>query len=692
MPGILTKAFMSRNETPEFVGYQYLSNYLKIPTEKLRSSGMFDDIPYRYDEHGFKQFRLTAALDAIAKYKVTPPDNLHPNHEFSQAEAMLELGLNPERYMNIIHKGMLRTHISPRDGKKKVYRKEIDRFRRNWCTEVLISNMRAPVKRSMALFLLDIGIRHYREKLVRDGKIKEMPRGYRQPYRVSKAALLNYELYGRGRRGFRKHPLPDYLQISLAELYTGMTMESFEKWRMLGALHRVKKPGITGGMFWCYSKDELDQLIDAENGRKYYCDGRNYYTRKAVKYKFIKSDRWIDTFVAGKCRLVGQDGKLYPPSGQGMHGRPFGWCREDVERIVASGVECKIVRKRKPVSATRRKAMSMAELATPPVVFSSPVEQMEAAMAAAMNAEVTERKARRKKIMDGIRQESARLNAIRGILTSGDAERRTVPSRNDVLRFSDTRQIVTFLFSSTGLRGKYDEYPVSKDECLFRVSCGASYGRMKIPPSFARAICNALKIYSKQTVRLVPSWVVLVSATSIINDPVFHRVLESVPSNIGAVAPFGYGYLMPDGSWDRCDTTYGSYGMYSEITGDSRKVVGRAAVAGMHEVAMLDGPFVAIRGEYMRELDAMSFFQCMGDQRGFLGPIVSAICRKYGIPMMQVPVDSWSSLEFEARPGTPEMNLCLERIAKFLSATDRNLGLNMPTMPKSKKMHCPVHE
>jgi hypothetical protein len=106
--------------------------------------------------------------------------------------------------------------------------------------------------------------------------------------------------------------------------------------------------------------------------------------------------------------------------------------------------------------------------------------------------------------------------------------------------------------------------------------------------------------------------------------------------------------------------------LYSEITGEHRRVFGTRAIDGMHPVQVMDGPFVALRGEYLRELGYISFFQQLGDQRGLLGPSVSALCLKFSIPMMQISVESWGSLEYVVRPRTPEMNLGVERIANFI--------------------------
>lgn len=670
MPAILKTAYKNRNKTPEFVGYLYLSRYLNIPTPKLKSSGILDDIPFRYDQSGKKMFKYTTALDAIAKYRVSPPDNLHPRHEFTQAEAMVELGLKPEQYTKFVRDGKLRTHISSTTGHSAVYRQDIERFYREWFPEHIIRNVTVPVRRAVACMLLDVGMTHLKRQ-TREGAISYEPRARKKPYMYSKTEMLKY-LHRNSRRRFRRHPLPDYLTSSVAAIYMGISDKHFTNLRMMGIVKLAENPVGTGACQYCYKRSELDDAIDAINARAYYCEGLTYYTRRAIKYKFLKSERWVDEYIAGKCRRVMSKDVIVPALGA-VKAPPKGWLQEDVDRIAASGVEVKI-KKKHHVSLTKRKLSSIVQLATPPVVFSNPVEQMEAAIAASMKAEKEASIRRKREALKKVEAESAKLNAIRNILSGGPATRQSRPSRNDMLRFAEERPIVTFLFSSTGMRGKYDEYPNSKNECLFRVTCGISFGRRQIPPSFARAIMNALKIYRNQDVRLTPAWVILVSATSIITDPTFHKCLSEVPEGIGAVAPFGYEYLLPDGSWDKCPVSYGSYGLYSEITGERRRIEGISDTFGSHRVAVMDGPFVALRGEYLTELAYIDFFQQLGDQRGLLGPVISGICRKCGIPMMQVSVESWASMEYFVRPNTPEMNLAVERIANFVERPVERLG------------------
>ena len=423
---------------------------------------------------------------------------------------------------------------------------------------------------------------------------------------------------------------------------------------------------------WIYHKADLDRVFDADQAREFYCDGLPYYTRKAIRYKFFKTDRWIDKFIRGKCRTMRSKTEIIQPGEHSDH--VAGWVREDVEAVVASGVDFKVRKKRPPLARKVKQSLSIKATSTPPVAFSSPVEQMEAAIHAAMNEKAEAKAKRRNEVREKMLQERARMKAIRNVLSTGELNKPMAVSRTDMLRYATERQLVTFLIgATTWSKQRYKEYPHTKDEQIFTVTCGAVLGRRVIPPSFSRAVCNALQIFNSYKFEMVPAWVIIVSNTSIINDPMFHTKLKAVPVGVGAVGAYGYGYLLPDGSWDGCSATYGSYGVYSEITGSSRKVEGLASTAGSHMVEMLDGPFIAIRGEYMQELALAKFFNQLGDARGLLVPVISSICRRQHIPMQQISVDCWSSEEFEVRPGTPEMNLGIERISQFAAMSDADI-------------------
>lgn len=670
MPRILYTAYKHRNDPPpDFVDYMWIARYLHMSTDTIRKSGILDGVRSRYNELGWKLFKRTAVLDAIERYHLSPPDDMHPLHEFTQAEAMLELSMKPDTFTRFVKEGKIHLHVG-KDGYKKVYRKDVDWFRRNFDPLYVVMNITEPVMRSVAVMALGRSMNHFRAKLEKR-KIPRMPRNRGEYVKFSKNDLLAF-LNGLTNKFYRKEELPEMLPCPVARLYSGFSSSKIENLKMT---KRWKSEFVMTdhGRKWCVSKSSIDRIIDEDADAKYYCTGRRYYTRTAIKYKFDKTDRWIDEFVKGKCRNVMANGRVYLPKDVPPGQMVMGWYQTDVDLVIESGVECKIVRKRKRPPRPAKEASSMAALATPPVVFSNPVEQMEAAIQAAIDSKEASKLERKKEIRRKLNAEHERLNAIREMLSGGPAEMAVKPSRNDILRLSDERQIVTILFGDSTVRGTYIAYPHAKDECIFRVTCTTNYGRRKIPPSFARAIVNGLKNVASARPKVLPAWIVIAQSMTAITDPVFHETLKRVPGTIGAVAPFGYDGLLPDGSWARNPITYGGYGLYSERTGEKRNVRGSLPVDAIREVEFMDGPFVAVRGEYMAELDALSNFQQMGDARGFLVPIMSGICMKYGIRMGVVPVDSWGVLEYAPKDGTPEMNLCIERVKWFRTTPDKKI-------------------
>ena len=530
--------------------------------------------------------------------------------------------------------------------------------------------MKVPLRRRMCALIMGIKMSTMRQ-LEKTGKMVPMPRKRGDRVKFSKEEVLKH-LYGRKVRVYRKEPLPEYLNSEIALVYSGFSPRKFKQLSDTRQLNAEWHTFPDGKKMWVYSKAKIDEIREAELGREYYCDGLPYYTRKAIKCKFFKTDRWIDTFIKGKCRRMHSKDRIIPLDV--TNETSVGWFRGDVNEVIASGVDFKYRKKPKRPNRSHRRTFELLLASRPPVAFSSPVEQMEMAIRSAIENKEEARKQRMNDIRKKMIETGRRRAAIRNILTTGAENIPVAPGRDDFLRYATDRQIVTFLISSDKKYGRYKEYPHTKDERIFLSDSGKKMGRKSIPPVFARAIMNSLTRFNKHDFEKIPAWVIIVSSTSMITDPMFHEKLREVPQSVGAVGSYGYGYILPDGSWDRSAETYGGYWAYSEITGSTRRVDGLTSTGGSNMVEMLDGPFIAIRGEHMQELRMMRYFMKLGDARGLLVPVVSAICRRLGIHMMQIPVDCWASEEFEVRPGTPEMNLAVELTSKFVSLTDTELN------------------
>jgi hypothetical protein len=92
--------------------------------------------------------------------------------------------------------------------------------------------------------------------------------------------------------------------------------------------------------------------------------------------------------------------------------------------------------------------------------------------------------------------------------------------------------------------------------------------------------------------------------------------------------------------------------MYSEfsITNNllNKRVVGSVSAVGNHEVAVLDGPFVAIRGGYINYLIRFHKLFFFGDGRGCVPYAVSMLMHRLGVKVQQIEVDSSWCIDLNA--------------------------------------------
>jgi hypothetical protein len=179
-----------------------------------------------------------------------------------------------------------------------------------------------------------------------------------------------------------------------------------------------------------------------------------------------------------------------------------------------------------------------------------------------------------------------------------------------------------------------------------------------------------------EKVRILPEWVIIVPGTSIINDINLYEILRQVPPEVMAVAPYGYEYLQFDGTWTKCTRTYGYYQRYRLSPPSSEMVLGTAIVNGMNKVEVLDGPFVAVRGEMLDKLKEIHYFNVLGECRSAMGPIVSAVCRRYSMGMMQIPVSSSCAADYTISVDSPKWHEIEDRINNYVLASEDAIKFN----------------
>ena len=640
-------------EIPEFVGIGWVSRYINFPVLWIRHVKLLDNLPYKIGGKQDRLYRWTEVKKRLVRYKLLPPDTNHPYHRYTAAEIVALMDVNGHTFLNQEAKGHINV-LRNEKGEKFVYNTDFNLFRRNYDMRYIVGQIDAPVSEPTIRTIFDIDAKKFK-KLVAKGILHTTPRvkGQRIKYRIDDLynLITDYTRY-------RKSPMPEEMPAELAQLYSGLG-KSFSKYVALKSLpvhHGVDKRGDGRRYFL---RSEIDAFVLKMWCIQCYCDNKDYYTRSAIKYKFGKCDLWIDTFVSNKCTQV-YFGKLKADK------KPFfrGWKKEEVEALVNSGVEVEpevfIPKKmRHPVRAVVRDEKKLQ-----PAFHKAAADLIEDAI----NMAFTERDAKREAHVLSVHREQQAIYRQRADIRrelNYETKASETFTHNALLRLSNEREIVTLMYTRNKNTALYKRFKHSKYECVIACSDRAQFTRRPVQPSIGRIINGGLNRLSKMELRCVPLWIVIVAGTSVIPDINFYEKLRNVPPTVGAVSAYGYEYRLPDGTWTRCAKTYGMYSMYHTGSVDTSFIIGTGGVNGSHPVAVMGGPFVAIRGEYLNAFRGITHFNALGDCRAAIGPILSAICTVKGISMMQIPVDCGCASDYEYRPDSVEWHRVEDSILRY---------------------------
>lgn len=700
---------------PEFVTLQMAAGIIGRRTSFLHDIHLAAGVPSKIDANGCRMYRWSELRKRLERNNIMPPDDDHPFMEYTFTKAAVLLGTSERRIYHWINMGRLRVSKRKSDGASCVLRKDIEWFRRNYDRQVLISRMAKPLRTTDTRTILDLKkdtFYDYRKHFV------PIPRAKRVARRYDQATLMAFTKSSETqRRRFRCNPMPEYMNREIARIYLGYSESKMS--HCLDA-HQIKSKPVElpdGRITNMYIKSELDEHLLKTEMVSAYCEGLPYYNRKAIEHKFGKTARWIDEYVANDCRRIGLRGEVIPARKDAkINYLVQGWHRGDVEEAVRTcgdehitlyeraadrerekerrEHEALVLKRTKQRLKAREERVALRErelakkkaeakaaakpkpkpqpVSEPAQLFHSPIDQIEAAIDAgfaARNAEFEQKKREAKRKANAKREARNAIRDSLNLVTSYPDSGFNMWNR---LAYSESREIFTILFSRNGsqTRGgsmRYMAYPHEGDEYIINVTDRrAVTRRQSADTSIPRLIARGIEAIKAKQLKYMPAWVVLAPATSYVPDPRFLDILRTVPDEYGAVAPYGYKYLMPDGSHDTCTATCGMYSMYHADSPGTEFVVG-ATVGGVNEVAVLDGPFVAVRGECMDILSDMDFFGGLGESRSMIGPIVSAICRRRAVKMASVPVNSVSCADYVLPVHSLEWNQIMDKIATYAS-------------------------
>jgi len=670
---MLDRLIKKMNEPePEFVSEKWVADYIQKDVEYVRKIKLCEMVPFRLDEKGHKIYKTSVIKHRVMKYRLMPPSNDHPLFEMTQEEAMVYLNIHsPAKYMKHVRAGDIKVHLNA-NGKKRVYREDADEFLRTFDRLYLLKYVREPLLFTDAALLFGFKISNMKF-MIKAKRIEVEPRKKYEVRKVSHETLLKFaqERVANGHK-FRRNPIPEYMPRSIAEIYCAAVPEARNAVR--GKLVKCEQYTTPEGKVkWGISKAKLDSLISkCWRGRCYGSGKQPYYNARQIEFIFGKSQAWIDTFIRGKCPLVDKYGDRVEK--KEAFNKICGWEKKAVEEIIASGVEyCPVIRMGKTIKNPEPKRFTTPKPKT--VITRSVVDIIENAFDNAYSEREFAKEQHARDIIKSKNDKKREREAMR-IELGFEPTRELLLRRDNVLKYSENREIISLVYTHSGCNIYKDRSLTKYDLAVFVRDQDLRLRRRVTPNSSTRLVLRGIENSIVPKVKMLPEWIIIVPGTSIINDINLYETLRSVPKEIMAVAPFGYEYTQFDGTWSQCTRTYGYYQTYNLSPASNQMVLGSAEVNGCHQVEVLDGPFVAVRGEMLDKLKEIHYFNVLGECRGAMGPIVSAICRRYRLGMMQVPVSSSCAAGYVIPFNSPKWHEIEDRIINYVSATEQAIAFN----------------
>lgn len=670
---MLDRLIKKMNEPdPEFVSEKWVADYIQKDVDYVRKIKLCEMVPFRLDEKGHKIYKTSVIKYRVMKYRLMPPSNEHPLFEMTQEEAMVYLNIHsPAKYMKHVRAGDIKVHLNA-NGKKRVYREDADEFLRTFDRLYLLKYVREPLLFTDAALLFGFKLSNMKFML-KAKRIEVEPRKKYEVRKVSHETLLKFaeERVANGHK-FRRNPIPEYMPRSIAEIYCAAVPEARNAVR--GKLVKCEQYTTPEGKVkWGISKAKLDSLISkCWRGRCYGSGKQPYYNSRQIEFIFGKTQAWIDTFIRGKCPLVDKYGDRVEK--KEAFNKICGWEKKAVEEIIASGVEyCPVIRMGKTIKNPEPKRFTTPKPKT--VITRSVVDIIESAFDNAYSEREFAKEQHARDIIKSKNDKKREREAMR-IELGFEPTRELLLRRDNVLKYSENREIISLVYTHSGCNIYKDRSLTKYDLAVFVRDQDLRLRRRVTPNSSTRLVLRGIEHSIVSKVKMLPEWIIIVPGTSIINDINLYETLRSVPKEIMAVAPFGYEYTQFDGTWSQCTRTYGYYQTYNLSPASNQMVLGSAEVNGCHQVEVLDGPFVAVRGEMLDKLKEIHYFNVLGECRGAMGPIVSAICRRYRLGMMQVPVSSSCAAGYVIPFSSPKWHEIEDRIINYVSATEQAIAFN----------------
>lgn len=685
----------------DYLTARKIARIFGMDLKKFNRLGVIEHVDYIVCRNRSRAYLWKQVVVEMYRRGFGMPRMDHPTAEVNVESLVADTGVDVKNFYKQIEMGRITPHRKPGSSLQYVYMGEYDKFLREY---FLPDSLRwvgsQPLgSAEMAIFCGYKSADAVRRALARGMMPTHRPQTKTARLKFTKADIAQW--LANCRKTFRREPLPDALPTKLAAMYMRRSVWQF------GKITKFLKvvPGKPG----YYTRDSMDAWYMKEWCMKAYGEHSCYYTIPQICAKFNRTRGWVDEYIVGKCDVY-TTGRNVLTNEQFRHdyaGKPeqypfiYGYHKKAVEAIVASSPELHTIPeiedtgvgiRRRPkgiaqltvmkdskirshISRGVKRQLAMAAKERPqddveygqdkPLAIGP--SMFELGLRAALRRTEFERDAKMRETRLKMKKTANNDNRLREILGIKKKEMQVRPK--DMLRLSLAPVNVYMVHTLGYTKGLFtDRLP---EKSGFVVKSPAQFLPVKSTKERPNSFSLVSNLYDKvQAMKpgTPPAWYVLVGGNTVIGDMRFPEKLAEVPDGIAAVGAFGYERFLPNGSWVDSPASYGIYGTFDKNVSNNEWVMGKKGVNGSHRVAVLDGPFIAVRGLYSDILSDLRQFSPMidGDSgQTLMSAVISLILGRLGLPMMQIPVDCSMCREQPIKVGTLEWNRLEDLLIKF---------------------------
>lgn len=692
---------VSRVGDDEYLTARRIAKVFGISQEFLSELGLLSRVDYIVCQNRTKAYLWKQVVAEMYRrgFTVKVPD--HPMAEVNVDTLVADTGVDVKNFYKQIKLGRITPHRRPGERYLYVYMGEYDKFLRSY---FLPDSLRWIGSQPLgsgeaAIFCGYKDTAAFTAALARGVMPVHRIQGVKGARRkITKSDLASW--LENCRKTFRRNPLPDALPVKLAAMYMRRSVWQFKKITK----HLEVVPGRPG----YYTRESMDRWYMREWCMKAYGEHSCYYTPAQICAKFNRTVGWVNEFIVGKCDVYTT--RRYVMTQEEFRknyvGKPdqypfiYGYHKPAVEAIVKASPEMHTIPEiddaregvhrhphgvrqltqskeesiRMKIAAGMRKTMKRkakdAKEHAPDAPLPIRKNSIELGIKASLQRNALERDAKYREERKRAHAAEKEQNELRQILGITPKRERVTPKM--LLQTSKVPLNVYVVHTLGYSSGMFTDRMPEKDAYVVRSP------ELYLPVKSNKEQSNSFSLVSNAYDKVIsfkpavpPAWYVLVGGNTVINDMGFPEKLDAVPPEVAAVGAFGYENFLHNGSW----IDGPSYGIYSTFPTDlksSEWVMGKRSVNGSHQVVVLDGPFIAVRGIYGDVLGDLRQFSPLveGDvgQR-MVAAVVSIVLSRMGLKLMQIPVDCSMCSDQPIKPGTLEWNRIEDLLIKFYRHT-----------------------